>query len=97
MRQIEVLSDGRVSFTLKLVPRASRDDIVGWSPEGQLKVRITAPPVDEAANSRLIALLSKFLGIRKADVAIMSGAHSRTKRIAVPAQCKNRLSSIEDI
>jgi uncharacterized protein (TIGR00251 family) len=96
MKKIEDLSDGRVAFTLSLVPRASRDDVVGWA-QGRLRVRITAAPVAEAANHRLIAFLSKFLGIRKSEMAIVAGAHSRTKRIAVPAGCKNRLSSIEDI
>ena len=96
MRHIEDMPDGRMSFTVDLVPRASRNAVVGWS-GGRLKVRVTAAPVDEAANHALIKLLSKLLGVRKTDIVIASGAHARAKRIVVPGECQNRLSSIEDI
>lgn len=97
MKRIEDTPDGRMSFSVDLLPRASRNQVVGWSDGGRLKVRVTAPPVDEAANAALIKLLSKLLAISKTEVVIASGAHSRAKRIVVPAGCKNRLSSIADI
>jgi uncharacterized protein YggU (UPF0235/DUF167 family) len=53
--------------------------------------------VDDAANRRLIAVLSDALGVAKADVAITSGSTSRTKRVAVPAECKNRLLQFGDV
>jgi uncharacterized protein (TIGR00251 family) len=97
MKRIEDTADGRMSFSVDLVPRASRDAVVGWSDGGRLKIRVTAPPVEEAANRALIKILSKLLGVAKSDVFIAAGVHSRTKRIVVPASCKNRLSSIADI
>lgn len=97
MKQVEVLAGDRVSFVVSVVPRASRNEVVGWSPAGRLKVRITAPPVDEAANQQLVRLLSKILDIQKAEVEITSGFRSKTKRLAVPRACENRLLSFTDI
>lgn len=97
MKRIEDTADGRTSFSVDIVPRASRNAVIGWSQDGHLKVRVTAPPVDEAANRALIKILSKMLGVPKTDVVITAGARSRAKRIVVPAVCKNRLSRIGDI
>jgi uncharacterized protein YggU (UPF0235/DUF167 family) len=53
--------------------------------------------VDDAANRRLIEIVSESLGVPKSDVSIVSGATSRSKRLAVPGACKNRLSRFPDI
>lgn len=97
MKRLDDHADGRLSFVVSLVPRASRTEIVGWSEAGRLKIRVTAPPVDDAANQQLVKLLSKTLGVKKDEVMIASGAHFRTKTLAVPTGCKNRLLSFEDI
>ena len=97
MKRLDDHADGRLSFVVSQVPRASRTEIVGWSEAGRLKIRVTAPPVDDAANQQLVKLLSKTLGVKKDEVTIASGAHSRTKTLAVPTGCKNRLLSFEDI
>ncbi len=54
---------------------------------GALRVRLTAPPVEGAANAALIALLSDVLGIPKRDIAIVRGEQGREKvlQIAAPA------------
>lgn len=69
-----------LTISIRVVPRASRSEIVGMI-EGTLKVRIAAPPVDGAANSEIIKLFSKTFGIAKSDIAIISGETSRNKRI----------------
>ena len=97
MKKIERADDGRLIFTVRIVPRASRSEIVGWTHEGALKVRVTAPPVDQKANQALIKLLSKALGVAKGDVAIVAGRESRNKRLDLPDSCENRLLSISDI
>ena len=86
-----------MTFAVQLVPRASRTEIAGWTPEGALKVRVTSPPVDNQANTELIRLLAKTLGVARSDVQILAGTTSRRKRLQVPADCKNRLSSLPDI
>jgi uncharacterized protein (TIGR00251 family) len=97
MKKLESLGEGRVAFVVSLAPRASRNEVVGWTEAGSLKIRVTAPPVEEGANQQLIKLLSKTLGVTKGDVTIAGGTHSRTKRLVVPEACKNRLLSFEDI
>jgi len=60
-------------------PRASRNEILGWR-EGVLAVRLTAPPVEGAANKACRELLAEALGLRRADVELLSGEKSREKR-----------------
>ena len=97
MKKIENLAGERLAFLVRLQPRASRDEIVGWNEAGQLRIRVTAPPVDDNANRDLIKLLSKFLNVPRTDVVIAAGGHSRSKRITVPVTCENRLLSVADI
>ena len=82
---------------MRLVPRASRDQVDGWLDSGELKIRVTSPPVEEAANNRLIRFLSGALGLKKSDLTVVSGRHSRRKLLEAPDECKNRLLSFEDI
>lgn len=77
--------DGDLVLDLSIQPRGSKDEFV--APHGdRFKVRITAPPVDGKANAHLIKFLAKSFGVTKADVSLISGAHSRQKslRIANP-------------
>ena len=74
--------DGRVSFTVRVQPRASRDEIVGEYQDG-LKIRLTAPPVDDRANEALRKLLAARLKVPLSAVRIASGERSRTKRVEI--------------
>jgi uncharacterized protein (TIGR00251 family) len=64
---------------------------------GELKIRVTSPPVDEAANRALVQFLAKVLGIKKRDIEIITGLHSRVKQLELPQACKNQLLSLKDI
>jgi hypothetical protein len=71
-----------VIFAVRVAPRASRDAIEGeW--QGALRVRLTAPPVDDRANEALRRLLAGRLKIAISAVRIIGGDHSRTKRIEI--------------
>lgn len=76
-----------VRFAVRLTPRGGRDTIEGWSigADGRkyLKARVAAPPEDGKANSALIALLSKRLGIAKSAITIASGKTARLKQVDV--------------
>jgi uncharacterized protein (TIGR00251 family) len=74
--------DDSVTFKVCVVPRSSKSEIVGEHYRA-LKVRITAPPVDGAANSELIKLLAKHFGVSRADIQIVGGATSKKKRIKI--------------
>jgi uncharacterized protein len=71
-----------VRFGVHLQPRASRNEIAGER-DGALRVRLTAPPVDNAANAALVELLAKALGIARRDIRIVSGATSRRKVVEI--------------
>jgi uncharacterized protein (TIGR00251 family) len=74
--------DGGVSFVVRVQPRASSNEIVGEYQDG-LKIRLTAPPVDDRANEALRKLLASRLKVPLAAVRIASGERSRTKRVEI--------------
>lgn len=69
-------------ISVRLTPRAARDEIAGWQ-DGLLRVRVTAPPVKGAANAALERLLAKALGVPKSAVGVVSGAKAREKIIGI--------------
>lgn len=80
---------------VQVQPRASRNAVLGWK-AGALKVALTAPPVDGAANAALVELLARVLGMKKRDVSVVAGLASRKKVVelnaADPAALKERLT-----
>ena len=67
---------------VKLQPRASRNEIL--APQGgELRIRVTAPPVDAAANEALLALLAEALSLPRRNVELMRGHTSRHKTIGL--------------
>jgi len=77
-----VEKDGVVSFAVKVQPRASRDEISGEWQDG-LKIRLTAPPVDDRANEALRRFLAASLKVPLSAVRIAAGERSRRKRVEV--------------
>ena len=68
---------------VRVIPRSSKNAI-GWERESEtLKVRLTAPPVDGAANEALIALLAERLALPKRSISIVRGATSRQKTLEI--------------
>jgi uncharacterized protein (TIGR00251 family) len=74
--------DGAVTFAVRVQPRASRDEIAGEYQDA-LKIRLTAPPVDDRANESLRKLLAARLKVPLAAVRIASGERSRNKRLEI--------------
>ena len=69
-------------LSVRLVPRASRNEIAGF--EGEiLRVRVTAPPVEGKANQALVRLLAKRLDVPRGAVRVVAGQASRQKVVAV--------------
>lgn len=69
-------------LTIRVVPRASKSEIVGFA-DGVLKIRIASPPVDGAANAELVKLLSKTFDVSKSRIAILSGQTSKMKQVKI--------------
>lgn len=70
------------SLPVHLHPRARRDEIAGWQGE-RLKVRVTAPPVEGAANEALVRFLAEALGVRRSQVRLTQGLRSRDKTVEI--------------
>ncbi len=73
---------GGVTFSVRVTPRASRNQIAGVE-GGALKIKLTAPPVEGAANAALIQFIAEWLGVRKSAVSIRSGDKTRHKLVRV--------------
>lgn len=73
---------GSVTFAARVTPRASRNAIEGEY-QGALKVRVTAPPVDNRANEAVRRLLAARLKVPLAAVKILGGEKSRNKRVQI--------------
>jgi uncharacterized protein (TIGR00251 family) len=67
---------------VRVAPRASRNRVIGVQ-DGALKVALTAPPVEGAANEALKKLLAKALGVSKSKVEILRGDRARIKVLRV--------------
>ena len=82
-----------VRVAVRVAPRASRDGIVGVH-DGALKVALTAPPVEGAANEALVRLLAKELGVAKGDVRVVQGDRSRDKVVQVAGVDEARVRAL---
>src|SRR5258705_4885563 len=76
--------EGTVTFSMRVQPRASKDEIAGET-GGALKVRLRAPAVEDRANEALVEFLAQLLKTPRSAVRIQSGERSRTKRIEIHA------------
>lgn len=79
------LHDGKVGSALavRVTPRASRNEIVEVMPDGTVRIRITASPVDGEANAQLLAFLAEILNVPKTRLEIVAGLSGRDKLISV--------------
>lgn len=80
------------SIRVRLTPRSGKTEIQRYE-DGVLHARVAAPPVDGAANTALVALLSSTLGIPKSSIRIVSGASSREKKVAVMGSDLNEVEA----
>ena len=82
-----------ILFNIRVIPRSSRCEVAGIYGEA-LKVKITAPPVEGKANEECIRFLSRFLGVKRKQLTIVSGAASKNKRVSVAGITKKDIESI---
>lgn len=68
---------------IKVLPRSSRNEVVGEMADGTLKIKLTAPPVDGKANDALIKILAEYFSVTKSKIKIMAGATSKNKTIKI--------------
>lgn len=86
------IQSGSILFSVRVVPRASRSEVVGEQ-NGLLRVRIAAPPVDGAANEELVRVLAKQFAVPQRAVTIISGHAARVKRICIEGLSPAKLNA----
>lgn len=86
---------GGVRVTVRVQPRAARSEIAGVHGDA-LKVRLTAPPVDGAANEALIRFLATTFGIPVRAITIVAGASSRTKIVELEGITEDRVRQVAE-
>jgi uncharacterized protein (TIGR00251 family) len=67
---------------LRVIPRSPKSAVSGVR-DGRLVVRVTAPPVDRAANDAVVALLADVLDVPRSRIGIIAGAASRNKTVQI--------------
>lgn len=72
-----------IRLRIFLQPKASRDQIVGLH-DNELKIAITAPPIDGKANAHLLKFLSKLFKVPKSSIVLEKGELQRHKQIFIP-------------
>ena len=81
-----------LTFDIQVIPHASRSELVSVQ-DGVLKIKVTSPPVEGAANDACIKLLAKELGLKKSQMEISSGAKSRKKTVMIKNISKAELET----
>jgi uncharacterized protein (TIGR00251 family) len=74
-------SGDEVCIDVRVTPRASKDEVVGWDASGRLRVKVTPPPDRGAANRAVLALLAEVLGVAKGRLRVSRGVSSREKTL----------------
>ncbi|MET0215608.1 MAG: DUF167 domain-containing protein [Vicinamibacterales bacterium] len=82
-----------VILDVRVIPRASRPGLAGMR-DGALLVRLSAPPVEGAANAELIHVLAKALDVPKRQVTIVAGERGRLKRVRVEGLTAERAAEM---
>jgi uncharacterized protein (TIGR00251 family) len=77
-------SNGDVLLPVAVRPRASRNAVAGLH-DGALKIHLTAPPVEGAANDACLRFLADLLGLSRAHLSIVKGTKARHKVIRIAA------------
>jgi uncharacterized protein (TIGR00251 family) len=85
--------NGGLVFAVRVQPGASRDEVSGVV-EGAMKIRLRAPAFENRANEALCEFLAGLLKRPKSAVRILSGEHSRTKRVAIDGVTRPQIEAL---
>lgn len=72
-----------MKIKIRVLPRSSKNEVVGEMADGTLKVKLTAPPVDGKANEALVSLLAEYFAVKKDKIKLVNGLTSKNKIIEV--------------
>ena len=81
------------TLSVRIQPRASKNEVVSRE-GGGIKIRLTAPPVDGAANEALVRFLADVFSVSKSQVEIISGHTSRDKIVSIEGISKEEAERV---
>lgn len=76
-------SRGGAAFTVRVTPRASRNEITEIMPDGTIKIHLTASSDQKECNQALIHFLSDVLGVEGTQIEIIGGVSEKDKLLSV--------------
>lgn len=79
-----------IDLAIRVTPNAPKNELLGWR-NRRLAIKVTAPPVEGAANDALCDYLADLLDIRASDIQIVSGETGREKRLRIQGHTKEYL------
>lgn len=79
------LHDGKMgsAITVRITPRASRNEISEILDDGTIKIRLTAPPSEQQTNKALIAFLSQVLSVQPSQIEVIAGSTGVDKLVTI--------------
>jgi hypothetical protein len=79
------LTGGRrgAALAIRVIPRAKRTEITGILPDETIKIRLTAPAVEDRANHALVSFLAKILDVAESRIEVVAGKKSRNKLVTI--------------
>ena len=93
---VPLKGEEKISLTIHLQPNASKNEVLGMVNE-MVKIKISAPPIDNKANKECLKFLSKILCIPKSKLHILKGQKARSKIIQISGisrdVCRQRIIS----
>lgn len=88
-------SDKGITLNIKVIPNSSRNELV--KEDERIRLKITAPPVDNKANKFVIEYLAKYFKIPKSSIQILRGNTSREKTLLLEVNSKDKRDFIKDL
>jgi uncharacterized protein (TIGR00251 family) len=77
---------------VRVTPRGSKEEVIGWR-DDVLVVKLTAPPVEGAANKACVDFLARVLGVKRSQVSLVSGEKSRDKAFEIEGLDESEIRS----
>ena len=84
--KVRLKTERRLALDVKVVPKSSRNEVVGTLQGNTIKIKIAAPPEKGKANAELCSFLARELGVKQQDVEIVRGHASSNKHVVIGGQ-----------
>ena len=81
-----------ITLSVRVTPRAKRNSVTKVE-DGSIKVYVTAPPADGRANEAVVETIAEWLGVKRRQIAIVSGATSRNKVVRLTGVSQEQVNA----